>query len=109
MKIVMSGFESPGGHVVLHCPAGSVVKHLLGKEEMPGSIPGWGSQRIGQVRHFALVAQLVQSAPLVKGRSSVRLRPGARTIHDAVGERSTIRLQSGAFGLCRFDSGQRLS
>ena len=93
----------------MHCPAGSVVKHLLGKEEMPGSIPGWGSQeRRSSTDIFALVAQLVQSAPLVKGRSSVRLRPGARTIHDAVGERSTIRLQSGAFGLCRFDSGQRL-
>jgi len=42
---VMSGFDSLGSHVVVHrvavfCPAGSVVKHLLGKEEMPGSIPG---------------------------------------------------------------------
>ncbi len=58
MKTVMSGFESPGGHfvvhcVVLHCPAGSVVKHLLGKEEMPGSIPGWGSQENGRAQTFS--------------------------------------------------------
>jgi len=106
----MSGFESPGSHVVVRCVVLPQPRWLtsLVRRRCRVRFPGEARRKSVEHRHFALVAQLVQSAPLVKGRSSVRLRPGARTIHDAVGERSTIRLQSGAFGLCRFDSGQRL-
>ncbi len=67
MKTVMSGFESPGGHVVVHCPAGSVVKHLLGKEEMPGSIPGWGSQENGQAQTFRPGSSVGTERPSRKG------------------------------------------